>query len=68
MSASQDNLLNQEVIEALGKVLLDQLVHSGEDSSEDIIVEYERIIRPPRSPRIGCEERDLYEDNSITDS
>ena len=38
MSASQDNLLNQEEMEAQGEALLDQLVHSGEDSSEDVIV------------------------------
>ena len=39
MSASQDNLLNQEVNEAQGEALLDQSVHSGEDSLEDVIVE-----------------------------
>ena len=60
MSASQDNLLNQEVIEAQGEVLLDQSVHSGEDSLEDVIVEYERIIGPPCSPKFGCEESDLF--------
>ena len=68
MSASQDNLLNQEVNEAQGEALLDQLVHSGEDSSDDVIVKYERIIRPPESPKFGCEERDLFEDDSITNS
>ena len=52
MSTSQDNLLNQEVIEAKGEVLLDQSVHSGEDSLEDVIVEYERIIGPS-SPKFG---------------
>ena len=52
MSASQDNLLNQEVNEAQGEALLDQSVHLGEDSSDDIIVEYERIIGPPKSPNI----------------
>ena len=65
MSASQDNLLNQEVIEAQGEVLLDQLVHSGEDSSEDVIVEYERIPGAS-SPKFCCEERDLFEDDIIT--
>ena len=67
MSASQDNLLNQEVNEAQGEALLDQSVHSGEDSSEDVIVEYERILGP-RSPKIGCENADLFEDDGVTDS
>ena len=67
MSASQDNLLNQEVNEAQGEALLDQSVHSGEDSSEDVIVEYERVL-VPSSPKFGCEEADLLEDDSITNS
>ena len=50
------------------EALLDQSVHSGEDSSDDIIVEYERIIGTPESPKFGCEERDLFRDDSITDS
>ena len=68
MSASQDNILNQEVIEAQGEVLLDQSVHSGEDSLDDVIVEYERNIGPPESPKTGCEELDLLEDDSVTNS
>ena len=68
MSTSQDNLLNQEVNEAQGEDLLDQLVHSVEDSLDDVIVEYERIIGTPESPKFGCEERDLFRDDSITDS
>ena len=67
MSASQDNLLNQEVIEAQGEVLLDKSVHSGEDSLEDVVVDYERVIGPSR-PKFGCEEADLFEDDSITKS
>ena len=67
MSASQDNLLNQEEMEARGEALLDQLVHSGEDSSLDVIVEIERILGP-RSPKIGCENTNLFEDDSVTDS
>ena len=55
MSASQDNLLNQEVNEAQGDILLDQSVHSGEDSSDDVIAGYIRIIRSPESPKFGCE-------------
>ena len=46
MSASQDNLLNQEVIEAQGEDLLDQSVDSGEDSLEDMVVGYERVFGP----------------------
>ena len=68
MSTSQDNLLNQEVNEAQGEDLLDQSVHSVEDSSDDVIVEYERIIRTPESPKYGCEEHDLYRDDRVTDS
>ena len=67
MSASQDNLLNQEVIEAQGEDLLDQLVNSGEDSLEDGVVEYERVLGPS-SPMFSCEEADLFEDDSITNS
>ena len=68
MSASQDNLLNQKVNEAQGEALLDQSVHLGEDSLDDVIVEYERIIGPPESPKFDCEECDLFEDDSIIDS
>ena len=68
MSTSQDNLLNQEVNEAQGEDLLDQLVHPMEDLSDDVIVEYVRIIGTPESPKLGCEERDLFRDDSITDS
>ena len=39
-----------------------------EDSSDDFIVEFERIIGPHKSPKFGCEERDLFEDDSITNS
>ena len=39
-----------------------------EDSSDDVIVEYERIIGPHESPKFGCEECDLFEDDSITNS
>ena len=34
---------------------------------EDVVVEYERILGPS-SPKFGCEEADLFEDNSITNS
>ena len=68
MSTSQDNLLNEEVNEAQGEDLLDQLVQSVEDSSDDIVLEFERIIRTPESPKFGCEEHDLFRDDSITDS
>ena len=67
MSASQDNLLNQDEMEARGEALLDQSVHSGEDSSEDIVVEFERILGPG-SPKIGCENANLFEDDTVTDS
>ena len=39
-----------------------------EDSLDDIIVEYVRIIETPESPKFGCEEHDLFRDDSITDS
>ena len=64
MSASQDNLLNQEEIEAQEEALLDQLVQSGEDS-EDIIVESERMLE---SPQFGCENTDVFQDDGVTDS
>ena len=67
MSASQDNLLDAGENEAQGEDLLDQSVDSGRDSSEDVVVEYERVLGPP-SPKIGCEEADLFEDDSVTDS
>ena len=40
MSVSQDNLLDYEEVEAYGEDLLDQLVDSGRDPSEDVVVEY----------------------------
>ena len=55
------------MIEAQGEVLLDQSVNSGEDSWEDVIVEYERLFGPS-SPKFGCEEADLFDDDSITNS
>ena len=67
MSISQDNLLDYEENEAQGKDLLDQSVDSGRDSSEDVVVEYERVLGAP-SPKIGCDEEDLFEDDGITDS
>ena len=67
MSASQDNLLNQGVNEAQGEDLLDQSVDSGRDSSEDVVVEYERVLGAP-SPKFGYEEADLLEDDSIKNS
>ena len=67
MSTCQDNLLNQEVNEAQGENLLDQSVDSGRDSLEDVVVEYERVLGAP-GPKIGCDEEDLFEDDSITDS
>ena len=67
MSASQDNLLDAGENEAQGEDLLDQSVDSGRDSSEDVVVEYERVLGAP-SPKIGCEEADLFEDDSVTDS
>ena len=60
MSASQDNLLNSGENEAQGEDLLDQLVDSGRDSLEDVVVEYERVLGPS-SPKFGCEEADLFE-------
>ena len=30
-------------------------------------MEYERVLRDP-SPKIGCDEEDLFEDDGITDS
>ena len=68
MSTPQDNLLNQEVNEAQGEHLLDQSVQSVEDSSDEVVVEFERIIRTPESPKFGCEECDLFQDDSIKDS
>ena len=68
MSASQDNLLNQDVNEAQGDVLLDQSVHLEEDSSDDILVEFERIIGPHDNPKFGCEEHDLFQDEIIINS
>ena len=67
MSASQDNLLNQEVNEAQGDILLDQLVHSGEDSSDDVLAEYVSS-ESPEGPKFNCEKRDLYGVSSITNS
>ena len=67
MSASQDNHLDSGENEAQGEDLLDQLVDSGRDSLEELVVKYERVLGAP-SPKIGCEEADLFEDDSITDS
>ena len=67
MSASKDILLDAGENEAQGEDLLDQSVDLGRDSSEDVVVEYERVLGPP-SPKIGCEEADLFEDDSVTDS
>ena len=67
MSVSQDNLLDYEEGEAQGEDLLDQSVNSGRDSLEDVVVEYERVLRAP-SPRKGCDEEDLFEDDGITHS
>ena len=50
-----------------GENLLDQSVNSGRDSSEDVVVDYERVLGAP-SPKIGCDEEDLFEDDGITDS
>ena len=65
MSASQDNFLIKEVIEAQGEDLLDQSVDSGRESLVIVVMEYERVLRAP-SPKIGCEEADLFKDGSIT--
>ena len=35
---------------------------------DDIIVEFERIIGPPKSTKFSCEEHDHFWDDSITDS
>ena len=64
MSASQDNLLNQEEIEAQEEALLDQSVQSEEDLA-DVIVESERMLD---SPKFGCENTDLFQDDGVTDS
>ena len=64
MSASQDNLLNQEEIEVQEEALLDQLVQSEEDSA-DFVVESERMLD---SPKFGCENGDLFQDDGVTDS
>ena len=67
MSASQDNLLDSGENEAEGEDLVDQTVDSGRDSSEDVVVEYERVLGAP-SPKTGCDEEDIFKDDSITDS
>ena len=67
MSASQDKILDSGENEAQGEDLLDQLVDSGRDCLEDVVVEYERVLGAP-SPKIGCDEEDLFKDDSITDS
>ena len=67
MSASQDNLLNQEVNEVQGDILQDQSVHSGEDSLDDVLAEYVSS-GSPESPKFNCEKRDLYGVSSITNS
>ena len=56
------------MIEAQGEDLLDQSVHSVVYSSDDVIGEFMRIIGTPESPKFGCEERDLFQDDSITHS
>ena len=66
MSASQDNLLDYEENEAQGENLPNQLVVSEVDS-EDVVVEYERIIGDP-VPNTGHDSEDLFADNDITDS
>ena len=60
MSASQDNLHNQEEIEAREEALLDQSVQSEEDSV-DVIVESERMLD---SPKFGCDNADLFQDDA----
>ena len=67
MSVSQDNLLDYEEGEAQGEDLLDQSVDSGRDSSEDVVVEYERVLEDP-SLKMGCDEEDLFDDDGIIDS
>ena len=67
MSVSQDNLLDYEEGEAQGEDLLDQSVDSGRDSWEDVVMECERVLEDP-SPKIGCDEEDLFEDDGITES
>ena len=37
------------------------------DSSEDVIIEYERVLEDP-SLKIGCDEEDLFDDDGIIDS
>ena len=66
MSASQDNLLDYKEHEAQGENLPNQSVVSEVDS-EDVVMEYERIIGDP-IPNTGCDEEDLFEDDGITDS
>ena len=68
MSASQNNLFNQKVNEVLGETLLDQSVHSGEDSLEVFIAEYVRFIESLESPKFDCEKHDLYGVSSFTNS
>ena len=67
MSVSQDNLLDYKEGDAQGEDLLDQSVNSGRDSSEDMVMEYERVLEDP-SLKIGCDEEDLFNDDDITDS
>ena len=67
MSASPDNLHDSEENKAQGENLLDQSVDSGRDSSEDVVMEYKRVLGAP-SPQIGCDDKDLFKDNGITDS
>ena len=67
MSASQDNLLNQEVNEAQGDILLGLSVHSREDSSDDILAEY-MSSGSSESPKFNCEKRNLYGVSRITNS
>ena len=66
MSVSQDNLLDYKEGEAQGEDLLDQSVDSGRDSSEDVVVEYERVLHEDSGLKLGCDEDDIFDDG-ITD-
>ena len=62
MSVSQDNLLDYEENEAQGEDLLNQLVDSGRDFGEDMVVKYEREIQQDSDPKLYCDENNLFED------
>ena len=51
----------------MGEDLPDQSVNSGRDSSEDVVIEYERVL-DDSSLKIGCDEEDLFDDDGIIDS